>query len=70
MKTLISILITSALVGITALTGFGTETEKEKETKANNVIDLHLATGAYTEIALDTGVKIDAHGSVAGVLRQ
>ena len=39
MKTLISILITSALVGITALTGFVTETEKEKETKANNVIE-------------------------------
>ena len=36
--------------------------------QADNVVDLHLAASAYTQIALDAGIKIDAHGGVAAVL--
>ena len=34
---------------------------------ADDVVDLHLAAGTHAEAALDAGVKIDAHGRMAGV---
>src|SRR3546814_19536726 len=37
---------------------------------ADHVIDLDLATGAHTKIALDAGVEIDRHGGVAAVRRR
>src|SRR5579883_2995806 len=37
---------------------------------ADHVIDLHLAAGADTKIALDAGVEVDRHGDVAAVGRR
>src|SRR5262249_15081151 len=34
---------------------------------ADDVVDLHLAAGAYAKIALDTGVEIDRHRRMAAV---
>ena len=34
---------------------------------ADDVVDLHFAAGAHTEIALDAGVEIDRHGRMAAV---
>src|SRR5206468_7264989 len=36
---------------------------------ADHVVDLHLATGADTEIAMDAGVEIDCHGGMRAVGR-
>ena len=35
--------------------------------QADDVVDLHFAAGADTQVALDTGVEVDAHGNVAVV---
>ena len=38
--------------------------------QSDHVVNLYFATGTHTQVALDAGVKIDAHGGVAAVLRQ
>src|SRR3974390_3471141 len=37
---------------------------------ADDVVDLHFATGADAEIALDASVKVDCHGRMAAVARR
>jgi hypothetical protein len=37
---------------------------------ADHVVDLHLATGADAEIALDAGVEVHRHGGMATVGRR
>src|SRR5262249_54753849 len=33
----------------------------------DHIVDLHLATGAHAQIALDAGVEVDRHGRMAAV---